>query len=66
MSEVVGRASTVRSTKRTTEVVPVGLAETEEEESGSGLSEMVSGDIRGVPLQPPSLLGLLRLEAGGY
>jgi hypothetical protein len=58
-SEVVGRASAVHSTKRTTEVIPVGLA-------GSGSSEEDSEDVRGVPLQPPPLLGLLRLEAGRY
>jgi hypothetical protein len=49
--EVVGRASSVHSTKRTTEVIPVGLAEAEEEESSSGSSEMVSEDVRGVLLQ---------------
>jgi hypothetical protein len=66
MSEVVGRASAVRSTKRTAEVIPVRLVEAEEEESGSGSSEMISEDVRVVPLQPPPLLRLLRLEAGGY
>jgi hypothetical protein len=66
MSEVVGRASAVRSTKRTAEVILVRLVEAEEEESGSGSSEMISEDVRGVPLQPPPLLRLLRLEAGGY
>jgi hypothetical protein len=66
MSEVVGRTSAVCSTKRTVEVIPVRLVGAEEEESGCGSSEMISEDMRGVPLQPPPLLRLLRLEAGGY
>jgi hypothetical protein len=57
MSEVVGRALAVRSTKRTVEVIPVGLVKAEEEESGSGSLEMVSGDIRGVLLHTPSPFG---------
>jgi hypothetical protein len=52
MSEVVSRASAVHSTKRTAEVILVRLVEAEEEESGSGSSEMISEDVRGVPLQP--------------
>jgi hypothetical protein len=58
MLEVVGRASAVHSTKMTVEVVLVGLAEAEEEESSSSSSEMVSGDVRGVPLQNSLLLSL--------
>jgi serine phosphatase RsbU (regulator of sigma subunit) len=50
-SEVVGSASAVHSAKRTVEVILVRLAEAEEEGSGSGLSEVTSEDVRGVPLQ---------------
>jgi hypothetical protein len=64
--EVIGSASTVLSTKRTTEVILERLAVAEERKSGSGLLEVILRDIRGVPLQPLPLLGLLRLEAGGY
>jgi hypothetical protein len=35
LSEVVGRASTVRSTKRTAEVIPGGLAEAEEKRAAA-------------------------------
>jgi hypothetical protein len=35
MSEVVGRASAVRSTKRTAEVIPVRLAEAEEKRAAA-------------------------------
>jgi hypothetical protein len=66
MSEVIGSASAVRSTKRTAEMVPEERLAAEEKRSGSGSPEEVSGDVRGVPLQPPPLLRLLRLEAGGY
>jgi hypothetical protein len=66
LSEVVGSASAVLSTKRTAEVIPERLAVAEERKSGSGSPEVISGDVRGVPLQPPPLLGPLRLEAGGY
>jgi hypothetical protein len=66
LPEVIRSASAVRSTKRTTEVIPGELVVGGREESGSGSPEVVLGDVRGVPLQPPPLLRLLRLEAGGY
>jgi hypothetical protein len=66
LPEVIGSASAVLSTKRTAEVIPERLAVAEERKSGSGSPEVISGVVRGVPLQPPPLLGLLRLEAGGY
>jgi hypothetical protein len=47
----VGSASTVLSTKRTAEVIPERLAVAEETKSGSGSPEVISGDVRGVPLQ---------------
>jgi hypothetical protein len=52
MSEVVGRASAVRSTKRTAEVIPVRLVGAEEEESGSSSSEMISEDVKGPWFKP--------------
>jgi hypothetical protein len=64
--EVIRSASAVLSTKRTAEVIPERLAAAEERKSGSGSPEVILGDVRGVPLQPPPLLGLLRLKAGGY
>jgi hypothetical protein len=66
LSVAIGSASAVRSIKRTAEVVPERQLVAEERKSDSGSSEVVSEDVRGVPLQPPPLLRLLRLEAGGY
>jgi hypothetical protein len=51
MLEVIGSASAVHSTKRTMKVIPVGLTEAEEGESGSGSLEVVLEEVRGVPLQ---------------
>jgi hypothetical protein len=51
LPEVVGSASAVHSTKRTAEVIPGELVVSGREESGSGLLEEVSEDVRGVPLQ---------------
>jgi hypothetical protein len=42
----------VRSTKRTVEVVLVGLAKAEERRAAAARREMVSEDVRGVPLHP--------------
>jgi hypothetical protein len=51
LPEVIGSASAVLSTKRTAEVIPERLAVAEERKSGSGSPEVISGDVRGVPLQ---------------
>jgi hypothetical protein len=51
LSEVVGSASAVLSTKRTVEVIPERLAVVEERKSGSSSPEVISGVVRGVPLQ---------------
>jgi hypothetical protein len=53
LPEVIGRASAVRSTKRTTEVVPVGLAKAEEKRAAAARREMLSEGVRGVPLHSP-------------
>jgi hypothetical protein len=51
LPELIRSASTVLSTKRTAEVIPERLAAAEERKSGSSSPEVISGDVRGVPLQ---------------
>lgn len=66
--------SAVRSTKRTAGVSACGtfavtqlraLRKSRGRDRMCGSARLV-GAVRGVPLQSPPLLGLLRLEAGGY